>query len=154
MAQLLVVHENCAKRKVERGIRKTEAEDHAVQPIGDIIGVFEDKHQFSSTEQDIFDITQVSGFTKAELITIMPYPETKIVADINRNETEYWKDPDDGKWKQIKEPPKFRLSIADLTISQKQTLTSEVSSSNQKQAIIETFKNRIKDDPANFEAEK
>lgn len=71
MAQLVVIHENCAKRKVAKGRRKTEAADHAIQPVGDVIGVFEDNHQFSPTERHIFEIKRVKGLTKKQVDSLM-----------------------------------------------------------------------------------
>ena len=155
MSQLVVIHENCAKRKVERGVRKTEAEDHAIQPIGDIIGVLEDNYQFDPTEQDIFEIIQVSDCVKEQLVNALPTPERE---DIYKSETtewtfeaaekkETWKDTDD-KWYFLEKRPKFLLSIANLTQTEKQDLIEK--SFIEKEFIIAKFKNRIKDYPENF----
>ena len=121
-AQILCIGENCAKRKVEIGIRASEAEDHAVQPIGDIVGVFEDSHVFSSTEQDVFQIIQVDGFTRAEVEANIPVPE--IIEDSVTGKWE-WRDRTDREMKELKKKPKFLLSIANLTIAEKNILESK-----------------------------
>ena len=38
-----------------------------VSEIGDIVGVFNDDHQFSTTEKEKFEILKVPGFTRREL---------------------------------------------------------------------------------------
>jgi len=155
MAQLVVIHENCAKRKVERGIRKTEAEDHAIQPVGDIAGVFEDGYRFSPTEQDIFEIIQISDCVKKQLINALPTPECSEIYKSKTTEwtleraeeKEAWKNTD-GRWCFLEKSPKFLLSIANLTEKEKQDLVEKPFI--EKESIIAKFKNRIKDYPENF----
>ena len=155
MAQLVVVHENLAKSKVTRGIRSSEAEDHAIQAIGDVAGVFEDDHQFSLTEQELFEIIPVSDCTRDQFRDAMPIPERApafkaetIEWSFDRpEEKETWKDKN-HKWYFLEKRPKFLLSIANLTVVEKQDLIDKPFLA--KISIIKKFKNRIKDYPANF----
>lgn len=110
MAQLLCINANLAKEKVKRGNRQTETEDHAIQPVGDIIGVFDDNHQFSATENDIFDVIPVKGFTREELGSLM----------INDSESDL----------------KFQFTIKNLTSQDLSDLDSDLTSNLQKTIII------------------
>ena len=154
MAQILSVGANCAKRKVERGIRQTEAEDHAIQPVDDIIGVFEDNHQFSPTEQDVFNIIQVEGMTKAEVEAVLEVQKRGERAQFRNglpfaDSTEEWFDDADGKWKRLTKKPKFRRSMANASQGDKGKLGRSNVSRAQKETILRGSKNRIKDYPEN-----
>lgn len=37
-----------------------------INNLGDVIGIFEDSHVFSATEQHCFDIVQVAGITRTQ----------------------------------------------------------------------------------------
>ena len=57
MAYILSVGANLAKRKVARGLRKTEADDHAVQAVGEIIEIYD--NLTPSDMPDVFDVVYV-----------------------------------------------------------------------------------------------
>lgn len=148
MAKLLVIGANCAKRKVERGVRQTEAEDHAIQAIGDIIGVFEDSHQFSSTEQNIFDVVEVEGISVQELKqTLRVELRGK---DPDSQDLSEWLDDSDGKWKKLENRPKFFRSIVNLSVNDKDDLGNASTVEEQKINIIKGLKNKIKDHTENL----
>lgn len=158
MAQLVVIHENCAKRKVERGIRKTEAEDHAIQAIGDIIGTFEDNHQFSSTELDIFGIIHVQDFTKEELENELPYPTIEKICKLSSTDwtletpeqKEAWHRKAKTTWYFLEKEPKFKLSIKTLNGLALESLASPSVEKIMKKAILSTICDRIADTPINL----
>lgn len=88
-----------------------------VQAEGDIVGVFEDTHEFSSTELDLFDIVPVAG-KAMEVDTEIQSRQATVDPEDKR-----WTDGE--KWYDIKEMPKYRTSVADLSAGQKTALTNK-----------------------------
>jgi len=146
MAKLVCIHENLALAKVARGVRASVEEDHAIQPVGDIVGVFEDSHVFSPLEESEFEIIDIQGFTRQELIDALPLPQMGV--DIDGNDA--WLDASDGLWKRLSKRPKFKLSKANIKSNDISKLASSSISIADKIAILQTLKNRIADYPENF----
>lgn len=133
MPKLLVVGENCAIRKVERGIRKTVDEDRKVQDVGDIIDIIDDSFVPSSTEKDIFDIIEISNVERKDLIEHMKIP-------FNEDMTQ-WFDKEDGEWKVYGKRSKFPFSIKDFTQNDIADLKSKAVD---KDTTINLFKSKVR----------
>lgn len=80
--------------------------------VGDVVGMFDDKHVFSEHEQAIFDIVKVDA-TKENLQLL--YPETRSVLRTGTTgwafeekveRKEVWRDSK-GDWKEVVERPRF-----------------------------------------------
>ena len=107
-----------------------------VQEAGDIIGVFDDKHVFSGTEQDIFDIYQFKGYTAEELKAELE--QRSVEFDLEKNT---WMD---GKTeKKLVSLPKFRHSIKDWTVADKTTVSSTLSDASSKESVLDKVVDRI-----------
>lgn len=144
MARIVAVGANLAKRKVLRGIRETEAEDHAVQAVGDIVDVFEDSWVFSPSEHIVFDFIEVQGLTKKQVKAALPQFEYREIGNV-----EQWKESTDLSWKVLDDEPKFKLSTVDLTTQNKTDMASVLTSRSEKEDILGTIKNRVLDSPGN-----
>ena len=116
MAQLLLI--------------KTESlSDRDNRENGDLIGVFEDSHVFSTHESRIFNVVKVKG-TREEVEAAFPVVET---SEVVKDEKDTWslKDDsqltpeketktvwnDDGDWKEVKTKPRFYLRY-DVTVKE------------------------------------
>jgi len=144
MAKLLIIGPNCAKRKVERGVRKTEAEDHAIQTVDDIIGVFPDTHEFSPTEQDIFKVFYVWGSVK-DVKGWLP----KVKRRATSSSEEEWENPEDSKWYKLKARKKFEINISSLSLQDKQNLASSLTNEQDRISAFNNMTNKIKEDLQN-----
>ena len=161
MIQLVVINANLAKRKVAKGIRKTEAEDHEVQAVGDISDVFPSDHIFSGTEKHIFDIIKIPGYTVAEFKSKMRIRKVceifKSSAESNKwaflediITAEAWKSKTDGKWRLLDRSVKHPLSISTLTEQDIEDLKSKTVPVVEKDTILLKLENRYKDYPNNM----
>lgn len=150
MAKLIVINANCAKRKVERGIRQTEVEDHAVQAIGDIVSYKEDHEELSITEKDIFDEIIVEGFTIQELKEVLFVPYRGGLGPDKKIDPWEWFDETSGRWKKIDKTPKHKRSIANLSQGDKNKLARSNVSKQDKIDILKGLKNKFKDYPENL----
>jgi len=88
-----------------------------VQEAGDIVGVFEDSHEFGA-EIGQFDIVSIKGWTKAEMLKEL----AKRAAEIDYAK-KLWLDGD--TWRELKEEPKFRHSIKEWTEIDKTAAASD-----------------------------
>ena len=82
--------------------------------VGDVVGMFDDKHVFSEHEQAIFDIVKVEA-TKENLQLF--YPEVRPVLrtgttgwvfEEKAERKEVWRDSK-GDWKEVVESPRFKV---------------------------------------------
>jgi len=104
MAQLLLITEKSLSAKDNR-------------QVGDVVGIYDDRHVFSKAEQDMFEVVKVSG--SRETLQSAASPE---VREATRAQTtdwtldeperaEVWKDGND--YKQIKTRPRLPLRYED-----------------------------------------
>lgn len=124
--------------------------------VGDIVGVFPSDWKFTESERQAFDIVPVN-FAKEEMEQILRSlaPEEKEVYKVDGEvvETEpldtlnveiikVWKDTG-NQWKEIKNSPKYKFSLKDLTADEKNDLNSLLASvrteaANKISAVITT----------------
>lgn len=133
MAQLLVINLASSKQKPK-----------GVQNIGDLVGVFPDSHQFSPTEQSVFDVVTVHGTVEAVRQRL---PITAIKVD-PVTEKDIWQDG--ASWKELKKAPKFEWNISDLTEADKAILANPLSSSASKDAVYVKAINNIRSEDDNL----
>ena len=131
MAQLLLVSKKTAKPNV--------------QEEGDIIGIYEDSHVFSSTEQEIFDIMQIPGFTKEqlrlELNKLRPETQNAWKSETTEgsldepSEKRLWKNNKD-EWCFLEDEHKCPMSLRDTSQNIKDALSDPGTDFETKQALI------------------
>ena len=121
-------------------IIKAETAKDGLQYIGDVVGVYLDSHQFSSTELAIFSVLTINGSredVKARLKQIRPQLEDAFLWE---SDGEYhWDGPEDeldnvldtirvykiegsNKWYRVDNKFKFPVNIGTLTPEEKQLL--------------------------------
>ncbi len=132
MAQLLLIND------------KTYREN--VNEIGDVVGVFEDTHEFSDTEKNKFEIMPIEGVTRKEVVEKLDgnFPETSPVwkAEVtewsfNRPEEKYiWKD-NKGEWCWLEETHKYPFTCADMGTDIKILLASIQTDKVSKMVLID-----------------
>ncbi|MEK7574469.1 MAG: hypothetical protein AAB514_03000 [Patescibacteria group bacterium] len=131
--------------------------------IGDIVGVFPGDWEFTESERQVFNIVPVN-FSKEEMEQIMrslapaekevyqvdgEFIETEPLGKLNVEIIKVWQDTD-GQWKEIKDSPKYKFSLKDLTADEIDDLNSlfvsvKTEAANKIGAVITTkLKNKEK----------
>ncbi len=105
--------------------------------IGDIVGVFPGDWEFTESERQVFNIVPVN-FSKEEMEQTMwslapaekeiyqvdgEFIETEPLGKLNVEIIKVWQDTD-GQWKEIKDSPKYKFSLKDLTADEIDDLNS------------------------------
>ena len=105
--------------------------------IGDIVGVFPGDWEFTESERQVFNIVPVN-FSKEEMEQTMwslapaekeiyqvdgEFIETEPLGKLNVETIKVWQDTD-GQWKEIKDSPKYKFSLKDLTADEIDDLNS------------------------------
>lgn len=89
-----------------------------VNQIGDIVGIFEDSHRFSSAEHAVFTIVSVPNLTRDELLANLKTPEIQEIEDSEKNKIKMWRNSPDEPWKKLETQPKYPWTTAGLTQEQ------------------------------------
>jgi len=130
--------------------------------VGDIIGVYEDGHRFSDTEQNYYHIESVAGFkTALELKRALRESHYEI-KQANRlpvanqwtftrpEEKEFWRELPDGKWCELVDSPKYKINYHALTIEERRQMAEEELTLEQRVELLKKCENRIKTISANL----
>ena len=102
MAQLLIVTKRCPKTEKSYNVE-------GAQNNQDLLGIFEDSHIFSGTEQSLFDIRQVPQMTEAELESYVE--QLEVIVEEMPDGREKWFHTGQNKWFVLKEVPKFTINL-------------------------------------------
>lgn len=102
----------------------------ALKTVGDIVGVFEDKHKFSEYELQAFNVRQIIG-TREEVVTklnVIRVPietaykaETTLWSRTRPEDKEIWQNTDE-KWYFLEVEPKYIFSTSNLLPEEKTIL--------------------------------
>ena len=102
--------------------------------IGDIVSIHDDDVELTGGGYDSFTIIAMPGLTAVQvresLAKLQPEGGTAFKAEavagewsLDRpEEKEVWKDPADAKWKFLEAPPKYSMTLADVTEEAKASL--------------------------------
>ena len=104
--------------------------------IGDIVGVFPGDWEFTESERQVFNIVPVNfpkrngannavfGSRGKEVYQVDgEFVETEPLGKLNVETIKVWQDAD-GQWKEIKDSPKYKFSLKDLTADEIDDLNS------------------------------
>jgi len=167
MAQLLCIGQNLINSVVERKLYPTVGAAAARQPVDSIVGISEDSHQYSPTEEYLFNIYQISNLIKTEVKNALPYVlaitkgyyylnkwyveniTTKEMRENATQDIEMWKDSD-GEWYELNSEPFHEICIANLTQQQKDDLADIAISNQNKIDILSLVQNNIRIEPDNY----
>lgn len=152
MCKLLIVHINLANDKFRRGIipEPDPITGEPLQPVGDLVGVYRNNHEFSDVERSLYEIISIPGINKTQMERNLPRVETKEIND-GPDEFEYWLDG--TVWRKLADKPMHEISIANLSQLQIDTLTSDITSDAEKIIVIQAMRNNLKENPLNQVAE-
>lgn len=153
MAKLAVISIKLSEHKFKRGIipKPHPVTGEPGQPVGDIVTIHDDDWVFSDTENELYEIIHIPGMTAQEVRDALPKLQMLKHTDKDLGgERDLWLDTSDNKYKKIEKRPWHEFSMANLTIQQKQTLTSGLTSKTQKQAVLSDCTNRIKELSENY----
>ena len=158
MAQLLCINAITAEKK---------AGD--TQKVGDIVLIAPDTHQFSPTEQSVFDIYAWQGYTVDELQKgggfLYPamideawkvrgkwYRGVYFGEDVDaQEEKDIWWDWGTGEWNFLNSDPKFKYSVKNFTSTHHSQMADLGVTKAVKDAIINSFLyDGIRDEADNF----
>ena len=131
-----------------------------MKEVGHVVDIFNGTHIFAESDEREYTIMKVEGYTKEELIE---YLQQNV--DCERNlasrlpvanewvlgeseETEVWKDSA-NKWKFHTSKNKFQYTIKNMTTLQKTTLTSKISSSQDKNTALQGIESVLELEPSN-----
>lgn len=96
-----------------------------VNHIGDIVGIFDDSHQFSDAEQNMFDLIQVPNLTRSELISVLKSPEIRKAIDTDGVERTVWRNSNTDPWRELVTAVKYTWTTGGLPEQFQAALTSE-----------------------------
>ena len=127
----------------------------AIKKVGDIIGVYEDAHKFSTTEQGYFYIEYVAGFKSAlelklffntlmEIKSAIRLPEGNKWTFDQPEEKRFWRELPDGKWCELVEQPKCPWKYYGLTSEERRQLAEPTLILEQRKELLAKCENRIK----------
>ncbi len=102
MSQLLMVTKRCPKTE-------NNYKPDGVQNDQDLLGIFDDSHIFSSTEQSLFAIRQVPQLTKGELLLYVE--QLNVTIEGMPDGREKWFHTGQNKWFVLEEEPKFTINL-------------------------------------------
>jgi len=128
----------------------------ALKTIGDVVGIFEDKHKFSKHELVTFNVLQITGTREevAQKLDAIRIPiEQAFLAKTTKwslerpEQKEVWQDTFDDKWYFLEAPLKYVFSTSGLT-SQDKTLLETTNTGLERDVV---FKKMVVN-PADWDA--
>lgn len=119
-----------------------------ISDVWDIISIHDDNVQLTGPGYEDLKILKVDGLTKAEVeaILFLNMPPMEI-----KEGKEYWLNPEDDKYYEIKISPKYQFTLEDLTQSDIVILNSTLSTTSAKSASLQKVKHKVQLYPQNFE---
>ena len=132
-----------------------------IKKVGDIVGVFEDAHKFSITEQEYFYIEYIAGFKSAlelklffntmmETKTAVRLPLGNTWTFARPEEKQFWRELPDGKWCELVLQPKRPWNYYGLTSEERKQLAEPILTLEQRKELLSKCENRIKAQPENL----
>ena len=134
MAQLLIVTKRCPKTE------KNYKPD-GVQNDQDLLGIFEDSHVFSATEQSLFDIRQVPQMTKVELESYIE--QLQVAVEEMPGGREKWFHNGQSKWFVLKEAPKFTINLKRISNPMWNNIKSGTYTKEQVETYLQSAVDRV-----------
>ncbi len=129
-----------------------------INEIGDIVAIHEDDAELSGSGYSNLKVTKISGITLSELniaiSTKIPKQNRAFRATVITwtltlpEEKGVWRDID-GKWRFLEKPPKYALTIEDLSAQDITDLSSGAKTKTQKLMILDKVKEKISLDSLN-----
>ena len=120
-----------------------------VNQVGDIVGIFDDTHQFSATELAMFDIVSVPNLTRAELVGALKSPDIRQAIDTGGVEITVWRNSEAEPWRELVTPMKYTWTTAGLTSEVGELLQSEAVDRDTKLDMLAMFGNNTSWQAAN-----
>jgi hypothetical protein len=99
-----------------------------IDDIGDIYEIFDGPEPPGGPGYALSDIITVEVLSREEVETVLKTIRPTIDFD-PVTEKEYWQNPEDDQWYEVKIKSKYELNFADLTLDDRATLANEKSTS-------------------------
>ena len=112
-----------------------------VNQIGDIVGIFEDTHQFSPVELTMFDIIQVPNLTRAEFTGALTSPEIRHAVDTDGVERTVWRNSESDPWRELVAPVKYTWTTIGVDTEAGDILQSSEIDRDTKLSLLSQFGN-------------
>ncbi len=109
-----------------------------IDDVGDIFEIWDGPEPPSGPGYALSDIITVEVLSREEVETVLNTirPNIETVEISPGEEKEYWQNPEDDQWYEIKIKPKYELNFADLDLNDRTTLANEQSTSVQQIAAL------------------
>jgi hypothetical protein len=117
---------------IGRSIGYTRA---GIDDVGDIYEVFDGPEAPSGPGYALSEIIRVEVLDRADVESVLDAIRPSIDFD-PVTKKEYWQNPGDGEWYEVKIRPKYGLNFASLTLGDKAILANENSTSMQQIAAL------------------
>lgn len=111
-----------------------------VNAIGDIVGIFEDAHQFSEAETAMFDFVACPNLTAADLTGCLKSPEIRRARCADGVERTVWRNTPDDPWCELVMPVKYCWTTGGINAEEQAFLTGPADR-EVKIAVLATFGN-------------
>lgn len=106
-----------------------------IDDIGDIYEIFDGPEAPGGPGYALSDIIKVEVLLREEVETVLNTIRPTIDFD-PVTEKEYWQNPEDDQWYEVKIKSKYELNFADLTLDDRATLANEKSTSVEQIAAL------------------
>jgi hypothetical protein len=117
--------------------------------IGDVVSVHDGDVELSGSGYEGFRIIRVEGLSGAELRAVMAAKVPEVTYPEDDRSDEWW-DSADGKWKELKNEPKYPLTVVDLTAEDVTDLAKDSTSTTDRSAILNKIGDNVRRIPSNL----
>lgn len=111
-----------------------------VNAIGDIVGIFEDSHQFSEAEAAMFDFVRCPNLTVEDLTGCLKTPEIRRARCADGVERTVWRNTPDDPWCGLETAVKYQWTTGGINAEERAFLTGPADR-NTKLSVLTKFGN-------------
>jgi hypothetical protein len=119
-----------------------------IDDVGDIYEVFDGPAPPGGPGYALADIVKVEILTLEEVNAILDAKRPVVKVDPTTDK-EYWENPDDSKYYEVKIHPKYDLNFSDFTLQDRAILSSDKATSLQQVSALGKIRTNIRQYPEN-----